>query len=78
MCQVPDGLGKVLVEDWLAKYMFAGKPNATSLARHIAEFFGNYMLHKSHAIGSFGTRREPRVSFQLPLPPPRPLPSRVD
>jgi ATP-dependent protease ClpP protease subunit len=40
--------GERMVAEWLEKYMFAGNPNAASLAQAAAKHFNDAATHKSH------------------------------
>ena len=49
-CEDAEALSKRLVEQWLSDYMFAGDPNGPAKAKRAAEYFGNYVEHKSHSL----------------------------
>jgi hypothetical protein len=51
LCANAEALARRLVEDWLARYMFAGRPDAGEAAANATEFFANYALHRSHSLG---------------------------
>ncbi len=53
MCETADALSRGLVRDWLKNYMFRNQQNAARKASTVAKFFGNFGLHKSHAVGIF-------------------------
>ena len=40
--------GERMVSQWLEEYMFAGKPNANTLAKNAAAYFSDATSHKSH------------------------------
>lgn len=50
-CQDAELLSKTLVKDWLTKYMFAGRDDPAADADVVAEYFGDYSSHRSHALG---------------------------
>lgn len=47
-CESANSLSKVLVEEWLKKYMFKDKPNRDELAARIATYLADSDLHFSH------------------------------
>jgi hypothetical protein len=50
-CEKAEALGKGLVQDWLANYMFKNRPDAHELAKKVADYFSDYSTHRSHALG---------------------------
>jgi len=50
-CEKADELSKGLVREWLEAYMFKGDDDATTKANRVAEYFGDYALHRSHGLG---------------------------
>jgi len=50
-CEAAETLAKRLVQEWLQRYMFAGKRDAAKKAERAADFFANYEVHQSHALG---------------------------
>ncbi len=51
LCANAEALARRLVEDWLQRYMFAGRTDAEEAAAKAAGFFADYALHRSHALG---------------------------
>jgi hypothetical protein len=51
LCANAEALARRLVEDWLQRYMFAGRTDAADAAATAAGFFADYALHRSHALG---------------------------
>jgi hypothetical protein len=52
-CEDAEVLAKRLTKEWLTKWMLAGlpEPERESKATQIADFFGDYTLHRSHSLG---------------------------
>ncbi len=50
-CQDFERLGKELVQEWLATYMFSDRDDREHKSREVAEYFANQQLHKSHGRG---------------------------
>jgi hypothetical protein len=50
-CEAAEKLGRGLVAEWLESYMFAEEDNAKDRATAAANFFADYSIHQSHALG---------------------------
>lgn len=50
-CERADKLARRLVRQWLRDYMFNGDPDATKKARRVGNFFADYGIGGSHALG---------------------------
>lgn len=51
MCENAEALAERLVADWLEAYMFAGRDNASDMARETAHWFNDHQEHRSHQLG---------------------------
>jgi hypothetical protein len=51
ICADAEELGKKLVGEWLAQYMFRGREDAETLARAAAEYFADDRIHIAHSRG---------------------------
>lgn len=50
-CEKAEALGKGLVREWLASYMFKGRSDAEEVAEKVTDYFADYSTHRSHALG---------------------------
>ena len=50
-CEDAEQLSKRLIKQWLASYMFAGRPDADDQAQAVADYFADYTIHRSHSLG---------------------------
>ena len=51
ICQDAEKLSKAIVAEWLGTYMFCGQTDASTKAKDVANFLGEYKTFKSHARG---------------------------
>lgn len=52
-CGDAEQLSKRLVKEWLERYMFAADRQGAGKAQAVADYFGDYGLHRSHSLGIF-------------------------
>ncbi len=50
-CEAAEELSKRLTMEWLREYMFRGHSDAADRAKRVADYFANYGIHQSHALG---------------------------
>ncbi|MGB9113509.1 MAG: hypothetical protein WCF24_12385 [Acidimicrobiales bacterium] len=50
-CETAEKLAKRLVREWLTQYMFQSDPEGEAKANLAADYFADYELHQSHALG---------------------------
>lgn len=52
-CGDAEELSKRLVKEWLEHHMFGGDNEAPTKAAAVADYFGDYTIHRSHSLGIF-------------------------